>query len=53
MKDETSLLALVSQNYRQTGRCNAAAAKKSFGMIQVAWAISKNFSQFETYQRGY
>jgi len=53
MKDKTSLLGLVSENYRQTGRCSVAFAKEPFGTVNIAWAISKNYSQYETYQRGY
>ena len=53
MKDKPRLLGLVSEDYRRTGRCNAAFAKEPFGMITVGWAISKKYSQYETYQRGY
>jgi len=53
MKDEPSLYALVSEDYRRTGRCNVAFAKESFGSVIGGWAISKNNSRFETYQRGY
>ncbi len=52
MKDKSSLLALVSEDYRRTSRCNVGFAKEPFGMVQIGWAISKNHSQFETYQRG-
>lgn len=52
MKDERSLFGLVSEDYHQTGRCNAAFAKEPFNMVHIAWAISKNYSQFEIYQRG-
>jgi len=51
-KDKPSLLALVSEDYHQTGRCNVAFAKEPFGMMQIGWAISKNYSKFEIYQRG-
>jgi len=53
MKDQPSLYALVSENYHRTGKCNVAFAKESFGLVTGGWAISKNNSQFETYQRGY
>ncbi len=35
------------------GKCNVAFAKKPYGMMYIGWAISKNYSQFEKYQRGY
>jgi len=53
MKAKSRLFGLVSEDYQQSGRCNVAFAKEPFGMTKVAWAISKNFSQFETFQRGY
>ena len=53
MKNKLELLGLVSEDYSQTGRCNAALAKEPFGMVKIGWAISKNFSEYENYQRGY
>ncbi len=53
MKAKLRLLGLVSEDHHQSGRCNVAFAKEPFGMTKVAWAISKNYSQFEAYQRGY
>ena len=53
MKAKSRLLGLVSEDHHQSGRCNVAFAKEPFGMTKVAWAISKNYSQFEAYQRGY
>ncbi len=53
MKDRLAVLALVSKNYEQTGRCNYAFAREQFGMVVIALAIAKNYSQYETYQRGY
>jgi len=51
-KGEQRLLAMVSEDYHRTGKCNVAFAKEPFGLMYLAWAISKNYSQFETFQRG-
>jgi len=51
-KDEPSLLGLLSADFRRTGKCNAAFAKKPFGLVYLSWGVSKNYSQFENYQRG-
>jgi len=53
MKDEPSLFALVSKDYRRTGRCNVAFAKEPFGSVVGGWAVSKKNSRFEAFQRGY
>jgi len=52
MKDELGLLGMLSADFRQTGKCNAAFAKEPFGLVYLSWGVSKNYSQFETYQRG-
>ncbi len=53
MQLKSRLLGLVSENYYQTGRCNVAFAKEPFGILKIGLAMSKNYSQYETYQRGY
>ena len=53
IKSKSRLLGLVSEDYRQSGRCNVAFAKEPIGMTKVALPISKNYPHFETYQRGY
>jgi len=52
IKDKQSLLGLVSEDYRRTGRCNSAFAKEPFGMMGLAWAIAKNYSKYGAFQRG-
>jgi len=46
-------MALISDDYRRTGKCNAAFAKEPFGFEYGAWLVSKNYSKYEAYQRGY
>ncbi len=53
MKEKLGIMALISEDYRQTGRCNAVLAKKSFGFVYATWAIPKHNSKYEAYQRGY
>ena len=52
MKDELGLLGMLSADFRKTGKCNAAFAKEPFSLVYLSWGVSKNYSQFETYQRG-
>lgn len=53
LKNNRELLALVTNDFRKTGKCNLAVAKDGYGTFMYSWLLSKHDPNFEAYQQGY